>query len=124
MSTLLRAAPRGTILSVLLLVAALLLPGSANAIQLRWATGATDLTVSANMQAVLVVQADSSEGTLPNTWQLLWTTDSLAVHFSAFDPSSACLVDTAWLIPRLCRLPRPMPRGVCRSPLAGATRTA
>ncbi len=91
----LRSALRGTLLFVILLIATLLVPDSARAIQLRWSTGATDLSVPANTQAVLVVQADSSEGTLPNTWRLLWTTDSLVVQFSAFDPNSACLVDTA-----------------------------
>jgi hypothetical protein len=79
----------------LLLLTCLLLPQVAHAIQLHWAGGATDITVSSNTQAVLVVQADSAEATLPNTWRLQWTADSLQVQFSAFDPNSACLVDTA-----------------------------
>ncbi len=91
----LRSFVRATIVLVSLLAFAPFVPAPARAIQLRWSTGATDLTVSQNTQAVLVVQADSAEATLPNTWRLLWTTDSLAIQFSAFDPSSACLVDTA-----------------------------
>jgi hypothetical protein len=78
-----------------LLFAMLLTPQVAHAIQLFWAGGSTDLTVSQNTQAVLVVQADSGEVTLPNMWRLQWTADSLGVQFSAFDPNQACLVDTA-----------------------------
>ena len=89
------SALRGTLLHVLLLVVTLLVPASARAIQLRWNTGSTDLTVSENTRAVLLVQADSAEVTLPNSWRLQWTADSLDIQFSAFDPNSACLVDTA-----------------------------
>lgn len=81
--------------SWLLLFAMLLTPHAAGAIQLHWSGGATDLTVSSNTQVVLVVQADSAEATLPNTWRLQWTTDSLQIQFSAFDPNQACQVDTA-----------------------------
>ena len=65
------------------------------AIQLRWSTGATDLTVSENTQAVLIVQADSAEATLPNSWRLLWTADTSLVQISAADSSTACSTDTA-----------------------------
>lgn len=75
------------------LTALLLFPHVAEAIQLRWAGGSTDLTVSQTTQAVLVVQADSAETTLPNSWRLQWMADSLGVQFSTFD--QACLVDTA-----------------------------
>lgn len=34
-------------------------------LQLHWTTGATDLTVSQRIQAVLVVRADSAEVTMP-----------------------------------------------------------
>ncbi len=91
----LRPNVRATIVLVSLLAFAPLVPAPARAIQLRWSTGATDLTVSQDTQAVLVVQADSAEVTLPNTWRLQWTADSLGVQFSAFDPNFACLVDTA-----------------------------
>jgi hypothetical protein len=86
---------RGTLLCAPLFIAALLLPESARAIQLRWNTGTTDLTVDQNTQAVLAVQADSAEVTLPSSWRFLWTADSLGVQFSAFDLNTACLVDTA-----------------------------
>ncbi len=82
-------------LLVFTLLLANLVTRPALAIQLHWAGGATDLTVTQNTQAVLVVQADSAEATLPNTWRLQWTADSLGVAFSAFDPNTACLVDTA-----------------------------
>jgi len=86
---------RATLVVVSLLALMPFVPAPARAIQLRWSTGSTDLTVSQNTQAVLVVQADSAEVTLPNSWRLQWTADSLAVQFSPFDPNSACLVDTA-----------------------------
>jgi hypothetical protein len=73
----------------------LLVPQTSSAIQLHWGGGAADLTVSQNTQAVLVVQADSAEVTLPNSWRLQWAADSLGVQFSAFDENYACLVDTA-----------------------------
>ncbi|MBI5710394.1 MAG: hypothetical protein HZC42_08845 [Candidatus Eisenbacteria bacterium] len=75
------------------LLAFLLVPQLAQAIQLHWAGGSTDLAVSQNTQAVLVVQADSAEVTLPNAWRLQWTADSLGIQFSPFE--QACLVDTA-----------------------------
>jgi hypothetical protein len=71
----------------------LLISQPSSAIQLKWSTGATDLTVSQNTQAMLIVQADSVEGALPNSWRLQWTADSLGVQFSPFE--QACLVDTA-----------------------------
>jgi hypothetical protein len=80
--------------SWLMLFAMLLTPQAANAIQLHWAGGATDLIVSSNAQAVLVVQADSAEATLPNSWRLQWTADSLGAQFSAVG-ALACLADTA-----------------------------
>jgi len=76
-----------------LLALALVLPQTSSAIQLRWAGGTTDLTPTQNTQAVLVVSADSAEVTLPNSWRLQWTADSLGIQFSPFE--EACLVDTA-----------------------------
>jgi hypothetical protein len=78
-----------------LLFAMFLVPQVAHAIHLHWAGGATDLTVSQNTQAILVVQADSAETALPNSWRLQWVADTSLVQFVAFDPNSACLVDTA-----------------------------
>lgn len=79
----------------LLLLTLLAVGRPALAIQLHWAGGATDITVSQNTQAVLIVQADSAEVTLPNSWRLQWAADSLGVQFSAFDAYQACLTDTA-----------------------------
>ena len=78
-----------------ILALALLVPEASFALQLHWSTGSTDLTVFQNTQAVLVVQADSAEVTLPGSWRLQWTADSVGVQFSALDPIQACLVDTA-----------------------------
>jgi hypothetical protein len=76
-----------------LVLALLLAPAVAHAIQLHWADGSTELTISQNTQAVLIIQADSVEISLPNSWRLQWMADSLGVQFSPFE--QACLVDTA-----------------------------
>jgi hypothetical protein len=73
----------------------LCVPQSASALQLHWPNAATDLTVSQNMQVILLVQADPAELTLPSSWRLLWIADSTGFIFSALDPSQACLLDTA-----------------------------
>ncbi len=67
----------------------------ARAIQLRWSTGATDLTVTENTRAELLVQADSAEVTLPPTWRLIWTANSSCLQFAALDSALACQTDTA-----------------------------
>lgn len=90
-----RCTVRATLIFVIMLAAECFVPDSARGIQLRWSTGATDLTVSQHVQAVLVIQADSAEVTLPNSWRLQWTADSLGLQFAAFDPGTACLADTA-----------------------------
>lgn len=77
----------------LLMFAMLVVPQAAQAIQLHWAGGSNNLTVVQSTQAVLVVQADSAESTLPATWRLQWVADSLGVQFEPFP--QACLVDTA-----------------------------
>jgi hypothetical protein len=89
----LRRALRGTLLLASLLTTCLV-PDLARAIQLRWSSGTTDLSVLQNTQAVLILQADSAE-VLPNSWTFQWTADSLGLSFSAFEATSACLVDTA-----------------------------
>ena len=70
-------------------------PGSAKAIQLRWEPSATNLVAASNTRAMLVVAADSTEGTLPPTWQLQWVADTSAVLFTAVDSATACQTDTA-----------------------------
>lgn len=84
---------RSSSLVVLSCVVGLFGSAPAMALQLRWSTGTTDLTVNQNTQAVLVVQADSAETALPNSWRLLWTADSLGIQLLSSD--QACLVDTA-----------------------------
>lgn len=73
----------------------LLIPNISSALQLRWSTGSTDLTVSENIRAVLIVQADSTEGMLPSSWQLQWAADSSGIQFIALDSILACRADTA-----------------------------
>ena len=91
----LNATLRGTLMSSFILLVALLVPASARAIQLHWNPGGTDLTVTQNTQAVLLVQADSGEVALPPQWRLLWTADSSGIQFAAMDSAIACLTDTA-----------------------------
>lgn len=86
---------RATILVVLMLLAATTIPGSAKAIQLRWSSGSSDLSVPTNSRVTLIVQADSSESVLPDSWRLQWTADSSGIAFVAPDSTYACLTDTA-----------------------------
>lgn len=71
------------------------LPATSQAIQLRWSNGATDLTVSQNIRATLIVSADSSLVALPAEWRLLWTADSSGIQFVAPESLLACQTDTA-----------------------------
>jgi hypothetical protein len=73
----------------------LLVPQAAFALQLRWSQGSTDLSVSQDTRAVLIVEADSAEVTLPSQWRLLWTADSSGIQFVALDSALACQTDTA-----------------------------
>ena len=73
----------------------LLVPQVSFALQLRWSSGSPDLTVSQDSLAVLIVEADSSEVTLPGSWRLQWTADSSGIHFVTPDSLLACLADTA-----------------------------
>ena len=82
-------------LAMVLLACALALPSTGHAIQLHWADGSTNLTFSERTYAVLVVQADSTEGTLPRQWTLEWLADSAGVNLVAVDSLAACLADTA-----------------------------
>lgn len=79
-------------LSVLLLT---LVPMSARAISLQWASGSTQMSFTEPTRCVLVVKADSTEGTLPAEWRLLWLADSSGVNFVAEGSSIACAADTA-----------------------------
>jgi hypothetical protein len=82
-------------LAMFVLACLLTLPNSAHAIQLHWADGSTNLTFSERTYAVLVVQADSAEVTLPRQWTLDWLADSAGVNLVARDSSAACFADTA-----------------------------
>lgn len=79
-------------LSLLLLT---LVPMSARAITLQWASGSTMMSFSEPTRCVLVVRADSTEGMLPAEWRLLWLADSSGVKFVAEGPGIACAADTA-----------------------------
>jgi hypothetical protein len=87
--------PRVRIPLVAVLLLLSLIPQPSKAIQVRWSNGTTDLNVTENTRAVLLVQADSAEVTLPPQWRLLWTADSSGVQFAALDSAMACLTDTA-----------------------------
>lgn len=78
-----------------LLTLLLLVPQSAFPIQLRWNSGASDLTFSEATRCTLVVQADPSEGRLPSEWRLQWVSDSLAIQFVTAGTGEVCLLDEA-----------------------------
>src|SRR5262249_26958662 len=63
------------------LLLTLLVPHASSALQLRWSSGATDLSFSSATRCTLVVQADSAETRLPSEWRLLWVADSLSIQF-------------------------------------------
>lgn len=81
--------------SLVLPVVLLLLPAPSSAIELHWSSGADTLSFTSATRCTLIVQADSTEATLPNQWRLLWLADSSGVNATALDPSGACATDTA-----------------------------
>lgn len=95
MSKPMSAFARATLLAALMSLAAIANPGPAKAVQLRWSSGATDLSVPTSSRVTLVVQADSSESILPDSWRLQWTADSSGIRFVAPESTYACLADTA-----------------------------
>jgi len=70
-------------------------PSQSPALQLKWIGGSAALNFSADTRAVLMVQADSSEGVLPEWWRLISVTDSSGMQLVAPDSLTACEVDTA-----------------------------
>lgn len=58
----------------------LLVPRTSMALDLRWSIGATDLTLTEATRCTLVVQADSTEGSLPPDWRLIWVADSCEIR--------------------------------------------
>ena len=79
----------------LLVLALLLIPGVAHALQLHWNSGADTLTFTEATRAILVLRADSAEVTLPPEWRLLWVGDSTEVEVVALDSLEVCEGDTA-----------------------------
>ena len=79
----------------LVVLAFLLIPGIAQAIQLHWSSGADTLTFTEATRAILVLRADSAEVTLPPEWQLQWVGDSTEVQVVALDSLEVCEGDTA-----------------------------
>jgi hypothetical protein len=73
----------------------LLVARPASALELHWSSGATDLQFTSATRCTLVVQADSTEATLPGQWRLLWLADSSSINVVAIDSLNACLADTA-----------------------------
>jgi hypothetical protein len=82
-------------LAALILLLQLAVPRQSSALQLRWSGGSTALDFSTNTRVVLRVQADSSEGVLPEWWKLISVSDSSGIHIVAPDSLTACQVDTA-----------------------------
>lgn len=78
-----------------LLMLLLLVPQTASPLQLRWNSGATELTFSEATRCTLVIQADPSEGRLPPEWRLMWAADSSGINPVPLPPGASCLDDVA-----------------------------
>lgn len=79
----------------LLLLAMLVLPRAADALQLKWANGADTLSFSAATRCVLVLTPDSTEQALPQEWRIAWLADSSGITFVPDDSLESCYLDTA-----------------------------
>jgi hypothetical protein len=79
----------------LVVMGLLLLPAKSSALRLHWNSGATNLDFTEATRCTLVVEADSTGGTLPAETRLLWVADSASVAFIALDSLTACQEDTA-----------------------------
>lgn len=73
----------------------LLIPQTASPLQLRWSSGASDLTFSEATRCTLVVQADLGESRLPPEWRLVWTADSAGINPVPLAPGASCADDVA-----------------------------
>lgn len=78
-----------------LLALMLLVPQTASSLQLRWSSGASDLTFSEATRCTLVIQADPAEGRLPPEWRLVWTADSAGIDPVPLPPGASCADDVA-----------------------------
>ena len=85
---------RKTRLYALLVMLAVVAP-PVSALQLHWSTGSTEITFTSATRCTLVVQADSTESSLPSEWRLLWVADSSSLQLVAVDSTVACLAGTA-----------------------------
>jgi hypothetical protein len=91
-----RASRHPLVFTFAIILLLLCFPVPSRAIQLRWSSGATELTFSSATRCTLVVQADSSEQRLPSEWRLLWAADSsCSILPLALDPEAACLEEIA-----------------------------
>ena len=83
------------LIRLLFVMAMLLIPTGAHALQLHWSSGADTMTFTEAPRATLVLRADSAEETLPPGWRLLWVGDSTEVRVVALDSLEVCAGDTA-----------------------------
>ena len=98
MLTPIRSTTGATIAIVLLTPFLALIPQPSRAIQLRWSTGASDTSFTANSRATVIVQAAPGEGVLPRSWRLLWAADSSGLQLVAPGSEAACGADTATVV--------------------------
>src|SRR5262245_51238879 len=73
----------------MLVIATVVLPCSARALQLHWSSGATDLTFSTATRCTLVVEADANETGLPQEWRLLWVARGCPTMTPITNPTAA-----------------------------------
>jgi hypothetical protein len=77
-----------------LILALLVFPATSTAIELRWSTGATNLSFTIATRCTLIAEADSAELHLPGEWRLLWLANCqmqpLTVATPTEGPAEAC----------------------------------
>ncbi len=61
--------------SILYALSLLMLPASAHAIHLEWASGATSLAFTTSTRCTLLVEAEPQDLSLPTEWHLLWVSN-------------------------------------------------
>jgi hypothetical protein len=79
----------------LLILGALFMPLSANALQLRWSTGTTELTFESARLCTLVVEAGDTLGHMPYEWRVLWATEGCPLRPVTTSPQFAAEDSTA-----------------------------
>ena len=68
----------------------LLVARPSSALQLRWSSGASDLSFAAATRCTLVVQADPEEGSLPPQWRLLYVVENCDLCPVPIAPETGC----------------------------------